>query len=126
MLLEIAFVATMAMQDSVQTCGWVMGQWVCRTTDGRTPYQRSREEGMARYNDNFAAGAALGARLRQQREAEDAARAARATATLRRNVITRIQQGDCEGAVSVALDGGDLALATEARTLCQRPAAPAQ
>lgn len=119
MLLEMAFAAALVGQDSTSRCQVEMGQWVCRTTDGRTPYERGRDSSTRRFNDGMENGAALGAMLRRQRDAEAATRRDREAAALRRNVITLLRQGDCEGAVSVALNAGDLALATEARTFCQ-------
>lgn len=120
----VALAMVLAIQDSTSRCQMEMGQWVCRTTDGRSAYERGRDNATENYNRNFAAGAQVGAQMRQRRLEEEAARQAQTSAALRRNVVTLVRQGDCAGAVSMALDGGDLALATEARQFCTAPPPP--
>lgn len=130
-MIELLMAAALALpQDSRTTCSTVMGQWTCDTRAQPNvafdPYGSARTNSM---NNGMANGYALGSAMRERREAQERADQARQAETQARNLRHRVsaslQVGDCDTAMFVALDGGDIALAREVRAFCATPATPA-
>ena len=83
----------------------------CSTTGSATP--------------NYSGFSALGAAIRANRERHRQQRAEEARDTMRRDVGARLANGDCPGAIQIALNGGDVELANQARQFCAAaPASP--
>lgn len=112
-------------QDSRTICNTYLGQTTCDTrVQPSVTYDPARAQ-----REGFASGAALGAAMRERREAEERASEARrqetASRNLRHRVAASLQAGDCDTAMFIALDGADIALAREVRAFCATPAQPA-
>lgn len=134
-MIELLMVAALALpQDSRTTCNTYFGQTTCDTRvqpapPANVPYDPYGAARANRFNEGMADGAALGRAMRERREAQDRADEARRAETAARNLRHRVsaslQVNDCDTALSIALDGGDIALARDVRAYCATPATPA-
>lgn len=132
-MLELVFAAALLTQDSTTTCSTLGGQVTCNTHQNTTPfdaYNAARESAIRNAppprpateadqlecagGDWWLVGCSRGAHNEAVRIRDERARQAAA----RDRVMALLRQGDCQGAVTAALDTGDLGFATEVRTFC--------
>lgn len=127
-MIELLMVAAIGFpQDSRTTCNTYFGQTTCDTRVQPTvpfdPYGAARANAT---NNGIANGYALGSAMRERREAQERADEARRNETTARNLRHRVsaslQMNDCDTALSIALAGGDIALARDVRAFCATPA----
>jgi hypothetical protein len=95
-------------------CSWVGNVWTCNQQQ-QPGIDWSRGRTVQPPSDVFAQSAAAGAEARQR---DDARRSAKADSALRSSVGARLKAGDCEGAAALALDAGNIDLASQAKAYC--------
>lgn len=136
----VEFFALVALgQDTTTVCRPLGSQVICETTQRQTgmdAYNAARTAASARQapvasspgscagGDWLLAGCTYGAHraAREAREAEASQREAETAQTnLRYAVAALLERGMCAEAISAALQGGDVDLATQARSFCAAP-----
>lgn len=126
LILAALFVAAPASaQDSTTTCKRVFGTVQCDTEARQKPdFMGIVNAGKASVPDlqeqerASLENEALRADIARQREA---ARARQADYDLRDKVVARLKENDCAGASALALEGGNIELAAQAKAYCTTP-----
>lgn len=101
-------------QDTRTTCSALGNTLNCNSKTRPNPYDAGVDEQDTSFQQAYDAA-------RQRRQAQEAKRAAAADADLRKNVIAKMKDGDCDGAAAIALEAGNIDLATKAKGYCATP-----
>lgn len=126
LLAGLVLVALSGAAQAQQTqCRWVMNVWTCDQSSrggvdfgaalkaGRDAVPNVQEQDQIRLQNE-----ALRTDIDRQRAA---LRAQKADQELRNRVVERLKANDCAGASSLALEGGNIELASQAKAYCATP-----